>query len=257
MSVSDNPTAEFADGAPPASRLAVTGATGRLGGRVARRLAEADVPQRLLVRDTARVAADLANAPGVSLAQAAYDDPGGVARALAGIETLFMVSAAEQHIRSSGMGFTFLRDNLYADFVPLLADEHGVIRGPAGSGKVSVVALDDIADVASIVLRDLVSGNSVHRGRSYDLTGPQALSLAEAAQILSEVGGTPISYHDETVAEAYASRAGHQAPDWLVEAWVSTYLAIGAGELDGVSSAVLEVTGRRARGLGEVVQGSL
>lgn len=91
----------------------------------------------------------------------------------------------EQHIRSGGIGFTFLRDNLYADFVPLLADEHGVIRGPAGSGKVSVVALDDVADVASIVLREVLSGSSVHNGRTYDLTGPQPRATTPPIPTLS------------------------------------------------------------------------
>ncbi|MFC7593285.1 NAD(P)H-binding protein [Nonomuraea antimicrobica] len=42
--------------------------------------------------------------------------------------------ATEQHIRDSGLPFTFLRDNLYADFLPALAGDDGVIRGPAGQG---------------------------------------------------------------------------------------------------------------------------
>ena len=54
--------------------------------------------------------------------------------------------ATEEHIRASGLAFTFLRDNLYADFLPLMADEHGVIRGPAGDGRVAAVAIDDVAD---------------------------------------------------------------------------------------------------------------
>ena len=52
------------------------------------------------------------------------------------------------------MTFTFLRDNFYADFVPALVGEDGVIRGPAGQGRVAAVAQDDIADAATAVLRD-------------------------------------------------------------------------------------------------------
>lgn len=69
----------------------VTGATGRLGGRVARRLAEAGVAQRLLVRDPSRAPA----LPGAMVVPAAYDDPDAVVRALAGVRTLLMVSASE------------------------------------------------------------------------------------------------------------------------------------------------------------------
>ena len=55
--------------------------------------------------------------------------------------------ATEEHIKASGLAWTFLRDNLYLDFLPLLAGPDGVIRGPAGDGRVSAVATDDVADV--------------------------------------------------------------------------------------------------------------
>ena len=48
-------------------------------------------------------------------------------------------AATEDHIRASGVPFTFLRDNLYLDFLPDLAGADGVIRGPGGSGAVSAV----------------------------------------------------------------------------------------------------------------------
>ena len=50
--------------------------------------------------------------------------------------------ATEEHLRASGMDFTFLRDNLYADFLPALVGDDGVIRGPAGRGRVAAVAQD-------------------------------------------------------------------------------------------------------------------
>ena len=62
--------------------------------------------------------------------------------------------ATEEHIRASGLEFTFLRDNLYADFLTFLVGEDGVIRGPAGDGRAAVVVQDDIADAAVAVLRD-------------------------------------------------------------------------------------------------------
>ena len=71
--------------------IAVTGSTGRLGGRVARRLSEFGVEQRLLVRDPAR-APDL---PGSHIATADYSDRAALVAALSGIHTVFMVSASE------------------------------------------------------------------------------------------------------------------------------------------------------------------
>ena len=98
----------------------------------------------------------------------------------------------EQHIRSTGIAFTFLRDNLYQDVLPYFVGADGVIRGPAGNGRVGFVARDDIADVAVAVLLD---GSGESDGQTYDLTGPQALTLHEVAAALSRASGREVSYH--------------------------------------------------------------
>jgi NAD(P)H dehydrogenase (quinone) len=265
-------------------QLAVTGSTGRLGGRVARRLADASIPQRLVVRDLDRAPA----LAGVEIARADYRDGAEARAALGGITCVFMVSAeesadrvdrhrtfidaaasvgverivytsfynaapeatftlardhyaTEQHIRDSGLEWTFLRDNLYLDFFRYFMGADGVIRGPAGDGRVAAVALNDIADAAVAVL----SSPAEHAGRTYDLTGPEAISFAEAAETLATETGQPVRYHAETIEEAYASRAGYGAPDWQVEAWVTTYTAVAVGELDGVSNHVAQLTGHQ------------
>jgi uncharacterized protein YbjT (DUF2867 family) len=243
----------------------------------------------LVVRDPTR-APVLA---GTSVVQAGYQDKAAARRALDGVETLFMVSGAEapdrldqhrtfidaateagvarivylsfygaapdctftlgrdhwateQHILGTGMGYTFLRDNLYADFLPFMVGEDGVIRGPAGDGRVSVVAQDDIAAVAAAVL----SAPGEHDGMVYHLTGPKALTFHEIAALL----GPGVRYQPETVEEAYASRARYAAPGWQVDAWVSTYTAVAAGEMDGVSGDIEWVTGRPALSLDEVLR---
>ena len=63
------------------------------------------------------------------------------------------------------------------------------------------------------------------------------------AATLAEVSGKPIAYKDETLAEARASRAHYGAPAWQVDAWISTYTAIAAGELARVSGAVERLAG--------------
>ena len=271
--------------------IGLTGVTGHLGSRVRELLPDTGEPVVLLARTPSRV---LAGA-GDEVRQCDFADPAGAARALAGVDTLLMVSAAEavdrldQHrafvraaatsavrhvvytsfqgaapdctftlgrdhwateraIRDAGLGYTFLRDSFYADFLPLMAQD-GVIRGPAGEGRVAAVAREDVAAVAAVVLADPAS----HLGASYDLTGPEALTLAEAAATVTEVTGVPTRYVDETLEEAYASRASYGAPDWQVDAWVSTYTAIAAGEVASVSDAVPRITGRPATSLRELL----
>ena len=263
--------------------LGITGATGNIGGRVARLLAAQAVPMRLLLRDPSR-APDVA---GSDVAQASYGDGEAVRRALDGLTTVLMVSGSEsatrvdehrtfvdaaaaagvehlvyvsfygaapdatftlardhfdteQHIEASGLRWTHLRDNMYLDFFPMLAGEDGVIRGPAGDGRVAAVAQDDIAASAVAVL----TAPAGHAGSTYDLTGPAAFTLAEAAATMTECLGRPFTFHDETVEEAYASRAPYAAPAWQVDAWVSTYTAVAAGEMSGVTDHVERLSGR-------------
>ena len=275
-------------------RLAVTGATGELGGRVAARLAELGIAQRLVVRDPGRAprlaGADVAQASGYGAGEE-------LRRALEGADTLFLVSAGEaedrvalhlsavdaavaagvsrivytsflaaatdatftlardhhateERIRASGVAFTFLRSSLYLDLIPLWVSPAGEIRGPAGDGRVAAVAREQIADVAVAVL---TSGG--HDGLTYDVTGREAFTLAAAAAELEAITGRQIVFIDETLEEARASRAGYGAPDWGVEGWVSSYAAIGAGELDVISDVVPRLTGRDPLTLAEWVRG--
>jgi len=160
---------------------------------------------------------------------------------------------AEEHIKGSGLRHTFLRDNLYIDFLPLLAGPDGVIRGPAGDGRLAAVARDDIADVAVAVLLD---EGGRHDGRTYDMTGPEALSLDEVAEELSRVSGRTITYQAETLEEAYASRASYGAPDWEVAGWVTTYVAIANGDLEEVSDDVAALAGHPPISLAEFLRGN-
>ena len=272
--------------------LAITGATGHIGGTTARLLTDAGEQLRLLVRDPSRAP----SLPGAEVRQAAYGDAGCVA-ALIGVDTLLMVSGAEsddrvgEHrafveaaveagvrhvvytsfvgasdssgfllgrdhgateeiIRRSGLEHTFLRDNFYAEVLPFFADDQGAVKGPAGTGRVAAVSRRDVAEVAAVVLRD----PSTHAGATYDLTGPEALTLDEVASVLTDLTGRPHRFVDETMDEARASRAHFGAPDWLVDAWISTYTAIRDGELEDVSEDVPRLLGRPATAFADAVR---
>jgi NAD(P)H dehydrogenase (quinone) len=274
--------------------LAVTGSTGAVGGRVARALAERGVEQRLVVRDAGRAprleGAEVVEAP------AGYAEREGFEAALAGVETLFLVSAeeapdrvaqhrnavaaaaaagvgrivytsflgaaadstfllgrdhwaTEQAIRETGLAFTFLRDSFYADFIPFFAGPDRVFRGPAGDGRLAPVARDDVAAVAV----ELLAAPGARDGEALRLTGPEAFDLATAAERLSAYSGEQYSYVEETIEEAWESRRPSGAPDWMIEAWISTYTAIADGSLDLVSGDVEAVLGRPPLGLEQLI----
>jgi uncharacterized protein YbjT (DUF2867 family) len=155
----------------------------------------------------------------------------------------------EEHIRNTGLDFTFLRGNVYMDVILLIVGDDGVIRGPAGDGRFAAVARDDIADVAVSVL--LGEG---HSGVTYDVSGPERLTLHQVAQLFSRATGREISYHAETIEEAYEARARYGAPDWEVEGWVTSLAGVAGGEMDVVSTTVGELTGHPPMGLAEFLR---
>jgi uncharacterized protein YbjT (DUF2867 family) len=277
--------------------IAVTGATGALGRRVVDRLVgREDLLLRLVVRDAGRApripGAEVAAVPG------GYADGAALSAALAGVHTLYLVSAAEaedrlqQHLTAvaaaaaagvqrvvytsflgaapdavftlarqhaateealaaAGVRTTVLRHAMYADFVPFFAvleDGQSVIAAPAGDGRASFVSRDDLADVGAAALLD---DSPVLDGATLDVTGPEALTLDDAATVLAGVTGRPALYRRQTVEEAWATRRPSGHPDWEVEGWVSSYLAIAAGELARVTDVVPTLTGHPARTVAE------
>lgn len=274
-----------------AATLAITGSTGELGGRVARRLAARGVEQRLIVRDAGR-APELEGAEvAVASSYLAEDE---MRAALEGTRTLYFVSgreeadrleqhlavvraakaagveriayvsclraaedhtftlgrqhwATEQTIRDAGMAFTVLRSSLYMDFVPFFAGADRVIRGPAGQGRYPPVARDDLADCAVAVL----TSGGAHDGRTYELTGPELLTLAEIAERMSTYTGEEYRYEDETIEQAWASRRPSGAPDWEIEGWISSYVAIADGSFDVLTDDVERLSGHRPQTLEE------
>jgi uncharacterized protein YbjT (DUF2867 family) len=267
--------------------VAVTGATGNLGRRVASELSSRGVQQRLIVRDPARAP----QLPGAEVAVASYEDSEAMARALDGTDTLFLVSghedldrvslhrravegarlagverivytsfmgaapgatfpyardhsATERAIREAGISLTAMRNTLYADVAPLFVGQDGVIRAPAGHGRVAWVARADVARLGAVLLTE-----PGHEGQSYDVSGPHAIDLFETARILTKATRRSITYHPETLDEARASRAGH--PSWLVDGWVGSYLMLDTGEGSVTSHTVEHLTGRRPMSFSE------
>lgn len=278
-----------------APALAITGSTGRLGGMVARALAQQSIPQRLLVRT-------LAKAPNLTKADvhvSTYFNTEETRNSLAGVKTLFMVSAAEssdrleqhrqfieaaaasgvQHlVYTSFLGaseeatFTLARDHWSTEeYIRDSGMSYTFLRDNfyqdifplfesegliAGPAGHGTVAAVAIADVAAVATKVLQNPENFAKA-TLDLTGPRALSLEEIAHTIEEVTGRPTRYLNQTLDEALATRAPYQPEEWQMDAWISTYTAIAADELSAVTSTVQDVLGRPAQTFEETLRKSL
>lgn len=265
--------------------IVVTGATGHIGARVAAALADRGVDQRLVVRGSAGRAPDLPGAE-VAVASyddpdalaAAFADASTllfvsgaeapdrvdqhrtVARVAgesdlrrvvytsflaAGPDATFTLGrdhfATEVALREAGLSVTALRDAFYQDVLPSFFSDDGIMRGPAGDGRLSPVARADVADVAVATLLD-----DDWADHALALTGPELVTATEVAERLGAISGREVSFVDETLEEAYASRraAWPDAQDFLLDAWVSTYTAIADGSQEVLSDDVERVLDR-------------
>lgn len=271
--------------------IAITGATGLVGGMVARFLCARSANLRLVVREPRR----LVDFDGLEAVQASsYGATNEMQAALHGVQTLFLVPAAEtedrvsqhmsavdaavragverivylsflgasanatftlardhwhteEHIRATGVKWTFLRMNLYMDFIPTMVFPGGVIRGPAGDGRLSAILREDVAAACAIVL-----GETGHDGKTYDLTGRESFSLREAASLMSRQGSV-VRFVDESDEEAWESRRKFGADEFEVRGWISSYQAIRDGSLSTVSLDFRRIVGRDPSTLAEYV----
>jgi uncharacterized protein YbjT (DUF2867 family) len=154
-------------------------------------------------------------------------------------------AAVEKAIRASGMSFTHLRPNLYMQGLLMIGKSiasEGRFFAPAGDAKVSIV---DVRDIASVAVAALTQ--SKHEGKTYNITGPEALTHAEMAEHLAKTLDRPITFVDIPEQQCRASLGAMQMPNWQADGLVEDYAHYRRGEAADISSAVREVTGKPPR----------
>ena len=158
-------------------------------------------------------------------------------------------AAVEDAIRASGMTFTNLRPNLYMQGLLMIGQSiasQGRFFAPAGDSRVSVV---DVRDIASVAVAALTQAK--HEGKTYDLTGPQALTHFEMAEQLSQTLDQPVTFVDVPEHKFREGLRFIHMPDWQADGLIEDYAHYRRGEASAVSSAVKEATGKDPRGFAD------
>jgi uncharacterized protein YbjT (DUF2867 family) len=158
-------------------------------------------------------------------------------------------AAAEAALRASGIAYTLLRPNLYMqgllNFRSTIASQ-GAFYAAAGDARVSAV---DVRDIAAAAVAALTGPG--HEGKTYELTGPRALTHAEMAEHLSEALGRPVAFVDIPPEAMRDALLGVGFPPWQADGLVEDYAHYRRGEAEAVASGVRDATGEAPRSFEE------
>lgn len=146
------------------------------------------------------------------------------------------------HLATSGLPWTVLAlsqlmHNLFLYASPIL--DQGVLPVPAGNARVSWI---DAGDVAAVAVETLTTPG--HVGRTYDLTGPEALHHDRVAELLSAAIGRPVRYVDTPPHITTEAMIGAGLPEWTAHGVVETNEFYRQGGAEHVSDVVDRLTAR-------------
>ena len=144
--------------------------------------------------------------------------------------------AARPSLTSTVIRPAWFMEDFSETFLRPVNDEIAV---PAGAGAEAYVSVEDIAAVAAVTLTD----PGRHAGRAYAPTGPQALTMAEAAGLISEAVGRTISYRDTDREEWIAAMVGAGVPAEYADVLRPLTVTMASGNGARPNGDVLDVTG--------------
>jgi len=156
--------------------------------------------------------------------------------------------ATEEMLRASGVPWTSIRNSMYADDIPGWFDPDGVAREPGDEARMSFSYRPELADVIAAALT-----KPGHEGKIYNITTPESVSMRELAQIASRVTGEAYDYEPISDDEWIQRWKAQGRPEWALEAGLTSYEALRAGEFDIVSDDYEKVTGRKAGAIAQVI----
>ncbi|MFJ8792655.1 NAD(P)H-binding protein [Streptomyces sp. NPDC102462] len=155
--------------------------------------------------------------------------------------------SAEDAVRGSALEWTVLRPSNFAQnfdedvfHAPLVAGELAL---PADAVPEPFIDVEDVADAAAAVL----TGAGRHAGRVYELTGPRALTFAEAVELISRAAGRSLTYRRISPAEYAATLVEEGVGEEDAQHVAEMFVLMERGLLAATTDDLATVLGRAPR----------
>lgn len=264
--------------------ILILGGTGKTGARIAQRLRAAGHEVRTASRTRGDVLVDL-NEPSTwppaldAIAAAYLLEPAMQATeegqrriprfvdaaAKAGVRRLVFLSApgvtgneghplwrAEEAVKSAGLDWTIVQPNWFSQNFSEDFWRPGILAGslslPTGDGTTAFIDAEDIADVATAALTE-----DGHHGETYVLTGPRAISFADAAALIGEATGRTIRHVDISPEAFTQAQIANGVPAGVASQMTGIYVSIRDGRSAALFDGVQRALGRQPRAFEDYV----
>ncbi|MBX4896017.1 NmrA family NAD(P)-binding protein [Rhizobium bangladeshense] len=258
------------------SEIVLVGGSGKTGGRIIKRLEGRGITIRPASRSSARPfdwedrstwrgalegasSAYVAFQPDLAVAWAA-EAVAALAKVAVecGLEHIVLLSGrgeegaqrSEAALIASGIDTTILRASWFcqnfSEGAFLEQIRAGRLQLPAGDIGEPFIDTDDIADAAVAALTD-----PGHRNKTYELTGPRALSFPEAVGEIAAAAGRPIEYEQVSMADSTSGLADAGLPQGLIDLLEELLGQVLDGRNSGTTGGVAEILGRPATDFSE------
>lgn len=159
--------------------------------------------------------------------------------------------ATEEALEASTMGWTVLRENIYTDVLLLSlkqAVQFGTLANAIGDGKAAYITREDCARAAAAALASAFEGR-----RTLDITGPEAVTQAEVAALLSKLTQRQIAYTPLPLETLIQNMVAAGLPRPVAEGFASFDAAVAKGYFSAVSNTVETLTGQKPTSVADFI----
>lgn len=151
--------------------------------------------------------------------------------------------ATEEAIKETGITYTFMRNNLYLDFLPWFLGDKVLETGvylPADEGKVGFMLRAEMGEIAANLLT-----TDGHDNKAYNISGTEAVSFGEVAAMLTEITGKEIAYVSPTYDEFMETMDNAGVPKLFAIMFGGFAQGAAQGELESGNTVAERLLGRK------------
>ncbi|MBD8490681.1 SDR family oxidoreductase [Echinicola sp. CAU 1574] len=164
----------------------------------------------------------------------------------------------EESIIASGMNYTILRHNLYAEVIPLfIGGREQILQTkniflPSENGKCNFVARKDLAEAEANILAE----PEQHKNKIYEFNGNEALDFETISELLSEILKARVTYHSPDINTFESTMENAGLPSEIIGMLAMFSMGIASGEFEQDKSDLEIILGRKAQSIKTFIQGT-